>query len=110
MEQTEFLKKNVFTNLKNHCKATEDTEDQEYRFSESDFETVLEKAAYYGIGIYKIEAWEKDSSKAVVSHDDFKKKATDPKWYQKAFAALKSEHPGLTYSASYKVSGKLLAR
>jgi hypothetical protein len=110
MEQTEFLEKNVFTNLKNHYKATEETEDVEYHFSEADFETVLEKAAYYGIGIYKIEAWDKSVSKEVVNHDDFKKKATDPKWYQKAFAALKLENPGHTYSASYKVSAKLLAR
>ena len=39
-----------------------------------------------------------------------KKKATDPRWYKKAFSELKSKNSELTYSATYKVSNKLLAR
>ena len=44
------------------------------------------------------------------SHEDHKKKATDPKWYKKEFVTLKTRQEDLLYSAKYKVSKKLLAR
>ncbi len=108
MEQTEFLEKNVFTGLKN----LNDGFDQvnTHYFSESDFEAVLKKVAYYGIGLYEIKTWFNGEFYAVIEHEDFKKKATDPKWYNKAFLTFKTRQAGLAYSASYKVSKKLLAR
>ena len=44
------------------------------------------------------------------SHEDHKKKATNPNWYKKEFKTLKTRQEGLLYSAKYKVSKKLLAR
>lgn len=108
MEQTEFLEKNVFTGLKNLNEG--DDKDTKQQFSELDFETVLERVEYFGIGVYAIESWENGESLAIATHEDSKKKATDPKWYQKGFLTSKSRQPGLSYSATYKVSNKLLAK
>ena len=106
MEQTEFLEKHIFTDLKNLNEGS-DKETVSY-FSEADFEILLEKVEYNGI--YKIESWVDGEVSAVATHEDFKKKATDPKWYKKAFLTFKSRQPGLSYSGDYKVSNKLLAK
>ncbi len=108
MEQTEFLEKNVFTDLKNLNEGS-DLQNVQH-FSESDFEIVLQRVEHFGIGVYKIETWLNGEVSAVATHEDFKKKATDPKWYKKAFLTFKSRQSGLTYSATYKVSIKLLAK
>jgi|TARA_B110000858_G_scaffold68092_1_gene79180 hypothetical protein len=108
MQQEDFLKKNVFNDLENLNK--ESGQANFYIFSEIDFENVLKKSEYFGIGIYKIEAYLNSKSNSIVSHEDVKKKATDPRWYKKAFSELKSKNSELTYSATYKVSNKLLAR
>ncbi len=108
MEQTEFLEKNVFTDLKN----MNDGFDEEtiHYFSESDFETVLKQVEYFGIGVYEIKTWIKNDLFGVSSHEDRNKKATDPKWYNKAFLTFKTRQTGLLYAATYKVSKKLLER
>jgi hypothetical protein len=108
MQQEEFLKENIFNDLENLKK--EPDQSIFYIFSELDFEIVLKKSEYFGIGIYKIESWLNGKSNAIVSHEDVKKKATDPRWYKKAFSEFKSKQSELTYSATYKVSNKLLAR
>lgn len=108
MEQTEFLEKNIFTDLKN-MNAGSDKEILQH-FSESDFEIVLQRVEHFGIGVYKIETWQKGEISETAAHDDFKKKATDPKWYKKAFLTFKSRQSGLSYSATYKISNKLLAK
>jgi len=108
MEQAEFLEKNVFTDLKNLNKGADKA--NVHYFSESDFEIVLQRVAHFGIGVYKIETLQKTKAFEVAAHEDFKKKATDPKWYKKAFLTFKSRQPGLSYSATYKVSNKLLAK
>lgn len=108
MEQTEFLEQNIFKNLKN----INDGFDNEtsHHFSESDFETVLQRVEYFGIGIYGIEPWLNDEFFAITTHENFKKKATDARWYKKAFSNFKTLQSGLSYSATYKVSNKLLER
>lgn len=108
MEQTEFLEKNIFIDLKN----LNDGSDKEsvQVFSEPDFEIVLQCVEHFGIGVYSVSSWLKGEVSEVASHEDFKKKATDPKWYKKAFLTSKSRQPGLSYSATYKVSNKLLAK
>ncbi len=108
MEQTEFLEKNVFTDLKN-LNEGDDKEIVQY-FSETDFEVVLQRVEHFGIGVYGIESWLNGEVSAVATHEEFKKKATDPKWYKKAFLTSKSRESGLLYSATYKVSNKLLAK
>ena len=108
MEQQEFLEKNVFTDLKNLNKGTDKA--TVHYFSESDFEIVLQRVEHFGIGVYKIETSLNGTVSEIAAHDDFKKKATDPKWYKKAFLTSKSRQPGLSYSATYKVSSKLLAK
>ncbi len=108
MQQEDFLKKYIFNDLENLNK--EPDQSNFYIFSELDFEIVLKKSEYFGIGIYKIEVWLNGKSNTSLSHEDVKKKATDPRWYKKAFSELKSKQSELTYSATYKVSNKLLAR
>ena len=108
MEQTEFLEQQVFTDLKNLNDGF-DKEDIQY-FSESDFEIVLQKAEHFGISIYEIKTSLNGEPHKVLEHLDLKKKATDHRWYKKAFLTLKTGQAGLLYSATYKVSKKLLAR
>lgn len=108
MEQTEFLEKNVFTDLKNLNQGTEN--EDVHLFSEADFNSLLDRVEHYGIGLYTIETWINGASQDLAGHEDFKKKATDPKWYRKAFNAFKTKNSDLQYTATYKVSSKLLAR
>lgn len=108
MEKTEFLKKNIFQNLKNLNDASEP--DSILYFSESDFEIVLERIEKLGIGIYKIEPRLEGDVLEVKINEDYRKKATDSRWYKKAFSQFKKQQANLQYSASYKVSDKLLNR
>ena len=41
---------------------------------------------------------------------NLKEKTTDARWYKKAFLTFKTATPSMSYTASYKVSAKLLAR
>lgn len=108
MEQQEFLEQKVFIDFKNLNENYE--EDKIHHFSEQDFEAVLQKVEYFGIGVYTIEAFSKGVSYGVSNHESHHKKATDPNWYKKAFFNFKKGEAGLVYTASYKVSSKLLAR
>ena len=108
MEQQEFLEKNVFIDLKNLNENFE--EDTLHYFSASDFDKVLQKVEYFGIGVYTIDCILNGKSDTIYSHETFHKKATDANWYKKAFMAAKKRNEGFIYSATYKVSGKLLAR
>ena len=108
MEQSEYLEQHIFTDLKNLNDGFDEA--SHFYFSEEDFETVLERCEYSGISIYKISPWLDGKAYKVSSHEDFNKKATDPRWYKKAFLTLKMSQKGLLFSASYKVSNKLLAR
>lgn len=108
MDQIEFLEKNVFKGLE---KRNDGFENENVPFfSESDFETILERVEYFGIAIYSMEPWFNGELYDVITNENLKKKATDPKWYRKAFLTFKSRQPGLSYSATYKVSTKLLSR
>lgn len=108
MEQIEFLEKNVFTGLKN-LNTDEEREDL-HVFSAADFDILLERVAHYGIGVYTIEAWIDGNSQEVSHQEESKKKATDAKWYRRAFSLLKAKNTKYTFSGTYKVSAKLLAR
>ena len=108
MEKLEFLDQRVFKDLKNEN--TEFDKNPIHYFSEADFETVLKRAAYLGIGIYTIEAFLDNKSFASYSHEDRHKKATDSKWFTRVFLTLKTRQEGLLYAATYKVSAKLLLR
>ncbi|MEJ6583528.1 MAG: hypothetical protein QNL61_05645 [Crocinitomicaceae bacterium] len=108
MEQHEFLAQNVFTNLKNLN--ADFNRNQIYYFSEADFDVVLHRAEHFGIGIYTIEPRFNGAPVDALNHEKSKKKATDAKWYNKAFLTSKHIQPGMEYSATYKVSAKLLMR
>jgi len=108
MEQEKFLEQHIFTGLKNVNDGF--GKDGIQFFSETDFEIVLQRAEHFGLSIYSIEPWIKNEVLEASSHEDHKKKATDPKWYKKEFLTLKTSQTGLFYSAEYKVSKKLLAR
>ena len=108
MEQKNFLEQHIFLGLKNLNNGF--GKDGVQFFSETDFEIVLQRAEYFGLSIYNIDPWNKNQVYKSSSHEDHKKKATDPKWYKKEFLTLKSRQTGLFYSAKYKVSKKLLER
>ena len=108
MEQAEFLEQHIFTGLKNLN--DEFKQDKIQYFSESDFEIVLQRVEHFGISIYEIESRLNGEHHGISAHEEHKKKATDPRWYKKAFLTSKNRQPGLSYSAKYKVSKKLLTR
>ncbi|MEZ5009511.1 MAG: hypothetical protein R2753_15305 [Chitinophagales bacterium] len=108
MEQADFLEQYVFAGLKNRNDGFDDA--SVHYFSEADFERVLYCAAYYGIGIYTIKTWFNGEFYPEASHTDRNKKATDQNWYNKALKTFSHKQPGMLYSATYKVSSKLLAR
>jgi hypothetical protein len=108
MEQSQFLEKNIFTDLKNLNDGF--AEDGIQYFSENDFGIVLDRAEYFGLSVYTIKPWSKDEKYEASSHENHKKKATNPDWYKREFLTLKTRKEGLLYSAKYKVSKKLLAR
>ena len=60
MEQSQFLEKNIFTDLKtlNDRFAEEGVQ----YFSESDFGIVLDRAEHFGLSIYSIAPWSKDET------------------------------------------------
>ncbi|RMA64547.1 hypothetical protein [Ulvibacter antarcticus] len=102
-----FLESNIFLDLENQHKGIRDKSKQ--YFSEEDFKKVLERAAYYGIGIYNIYAFRKKKPFDTVNHEDYNKKATHPKWYSNAFIHLKKREKEMLYAADYRVTKKLLS-
>ncbi|MNK10480.1 hypothetical protein D3C87_285040 [compost metagenome] len=108
MEQAEFLEQKVFIDLKNMNDGFDKVSN--LHFNEWDFAIVLQRAEYFGIGIYEIQAWLDGVLFEVAVHESFNKKATDPTWYKKALLTFSKRQTGLTFTASYKVSAKLLAR
>ena len=108
MEKTEFLEKDIFNGLEN-LNENADTEGTHY-FSEEDFAKVLERTEHFGIGIYKIEPLHEGKAYAVKEHETYRKKATDPRWYKNAFIEFKKTKLDLKYSATYRVSSRLLAK
>jgi hypothetical protein len=108
MKQPEFLEQHVFTGLKNLNDGFDEA--STYYFSESEFETVLQRIKHLGIGLYKIKPYFEGKEYKGTSHEEHNKKATDPRWYKKAFLTLKMTQAGLIYSGTYKVSKRLLAR
>ncbi|CAM3624556.1 hypothetical protein ZORO111903_13780 [Zobellia roscoffensis] len=108
MDKAEFFDKNIFQNLKN-LNTGFDSDSTQY-FSEADFETVLERIENFGIGIYEIKPRLEEDFLEVKVNEDYRKKATDAKWYKRAFSDYKKQHANLKFSASYKVSDKLLNR
>jgi hypothetical protein len=105
MTQAEFLNQKVFTGLINHNNTKDHTD---FALSEEDFATVLVKAEYYGIAIYEIKTTLHGKHYKTINHESFRKKATDADWYKKEFKHLKRLEEGLLYTATYKVSKKLL--
>lgn len=108
MEQNDFLESHIFSNLKSTTKSVENN--NVHLFSESDFQQILERTEHFGISIYSIEPFWKGKSFGVQTNEDLKKKATDARWYGKAFATFKHKQPDMLYSATFKVPSKLLAR
>jgi hypothetical protein len=106
-KESQYLKTNVFNGLEN----LNDGFDSEsiYYFSESDFEIVLDRVEKNEIAIFGIEPWLNGDFYDVLSHEDYKTVANDPKWYRKAFVEFKNRRKNLMYSASYQVPKKLFA-
>jgi hypothetical protein len=108
MDQNGFLETHVFSNLKGTTNGVETN--PVYFFTEADFEVVLERIEHFGISVYSIEPFLDGKSFGIQTNEDLKKKATDVRWYGKAFSTFKHQQAGMLYSATYKVPSKLLAR
>ncbi len=108
MTELEFLQQEVFKDLTNLNKKAEKAED--YKFSEEDFEKIIDRASFFGISIYSINTWAKNTSFGATMHQDHNKKASDKRWYLKAYNTFKHRQEDLKYAATYKVPSKLLAR
>ena len=106
-KEFEYLKTNVFNGLENLNNGFDS--ESIYYFSESDFEIVLDRVEVNGIAIFGIEPWINGDFYDVLSFEDYKTRANDPKWYRKAFAEFKNRGKNLMYSASYQVPKKLFA-
>ena len=106
-KEFQYLKNNVFNGLEN----LNDGFDSEsiYYFSESDFEIVLDRVEKNEIAVFGIEPWLNGDFYDVLSYEDYKTVANNPKWYNKAFSEFKRRRKNLMYSASYQVPKKLLA-
>jgi hypothetical protein len=107
MEKTEFLEKHIFNGLQN---LKEETDIESHYFSEEDFAKVLARAEHFGIGIYKIEPMHEGKVYAFKEHETYRKKATDARWFKNAFIEFKKTKLNLKYSATYRVSKRLLAK
>ena len=107
IKEFQYLKTNLFNGLEN----LNDGFDSEsiYYFSESDFEIVLNRVEKNKIAIFGIEPWLNGDFYDVLSFEEYKTVANDPKWYRKAFTEFKKREKKLMYSASYQVPKKLLA-
>lgn len=101
-----FLESKIFVGLENKHQRIKDK--SLHYFSEEDFKKVLERCEYFGLGIYKIQAWFKKKPYDSSVHEDYNKKTTHPKWYNSAFIELKKREKDLLFSADYRVSKKLL--
>lgn len=108
MTALEFLKTHVFVDTTNLNKKAVDA--SSYTFSEEDFAKVLERAAHFGLGIYTVSTWKKLTSFGATTHQDHNKKASDKRWYTKAYNTFKHREAGLKYAATFKVPAKLLSR
>lgn len=108
MTTLEFLEQNVFNEATNLNKKAINPED--YKFSEEDFSKVLERVGHFGISIYTMNTWAKNTSFGATMHQDHNKKASDKRWYTKAFNTFRHRQEGLKYAATYRVPAKLIAR
>jgi len=101
-EKLDYLKANVFTGLQNRNTGM-DSEAIHY-FSETDFETVIDRVEKLGIGILGIEPWLNGELYGVKVAEDYGGNPSDSKWYRKAFAEFKqSNEKPLLYAASYQI-------
>ena len=105
-KELEYLKSEIFKGLENLNNGF-DSEDIFY-FSESDFETVLDRVEKNGLGIYGIEPWLNDDFYGVSIVEDYETKAIDSKWYRNAFAEFKKSKKKLMYAATYEIPKKLI--
>lgn len=101
MNKTEFLKNNLFYGLEN-LNTGFDTETV-YYFSESEFQTVINRAEKLGVKILGIEPWVNGEFYGVAVIEDGYKS-----WPQEAFDAFKATELELLYAATYDVPPKLL--
>lgn len=108
MTEIQFLSAHVFKGLTNLNEGAD--KDTVFYFSQEDFSVVLKHAEHFGLGLYGINTWLDNESYGATLHEDHGKKATDPRWYRKAFKTFSMRQEGLLYSATYKVSVKLLNR
>lgn len=108
MEKNEFLEKHIFTDLQKIHQ--ESDADPIHYFSESDFAIILKRIEHFGIGVYRVESLLDGKSNSVKTNEEYRKKATDPKWYKRAYSDLKRQQTDLQYTATFRISDKLLAK
>jgi hypothetical protein len=104
--EKQYLEKNIFVGLKNLNTGFDSP--AIYYFSEIDFQIVLERVQYNGLGIYGIEPWQDGEFFDVANYEVSGKNYMDPEWYFNAFQNFKSTGEKLQYAATYYVPTKLL--
>lgn len=107
IRQQEFLVQNVFFDLENK---NDGLDPERNYFTETDFKTILIRAEHYGIGIFNMEAYHDGKLYGTDNHEAYRKKSTHPTWYKSAFGKFKRGQDDMLYTASFKVSQRLLDR
>lgn len=106
MTKEEFLQAHIFQGLENLNDGFDTTEIP--YFSEEDFKTVIERVEKLGVGIYGIEPWYDGKLFGKKVNEDYRKKATDARWYNTAYHQFKREQKDLKFAATFRVSEALL--
>jgi hypothetical protein len=107
LRQQEFLVKNVFYDLENN---NEGLDPERNYFTENDFKTIMIRAEHFGIGLFNMEAYHDGKLFGTDNHEAYRKKSTHPTWYKSAFGKFKRAQKDMLYTASFKVSQRLLDR
>lgn len=72
-------------------------------FSREDFETVLERVARLGLGVYGIEPWPNGEYACCLTFEEYGDDPCDPAWYRRAFQDLLDHGVESHFAASYCV-------
>ena len=106
-EELKWLKKFLFAGLQNR----NDGFDSEliHYFSAEDFQVLLDRAEFFGIGITGIEPWLEQQCYDVATAEEYDASPSDSGWYRSAFANFRRLNGALLYAATYDLSRYLSA-
>ncbi|MCW3077940.1 MAG: hypothetical protein JWO32_2549 [Bacteroidetes bacterium] len=101
----EYLKRHVYTGF---SKLTEqENAEQVYCFTETEFEIVLQRAQFLGLGITRIKLWSNNHLVNAICPNPGVE-PNDPTWYLNAFWHSQTLGFTLTYTASFQIPYELI--